>query len=206
VPDDGAVDGPHGVSVAPAAAAVRQHAGPTLHGTTLVRSCIGMPCQPESLSCPRHSCVNTPTPTPHRFIKVGQLCSTRSDLFPAEFVEELGKLQDRVPAFSADKAAAIVEADLGQPVSKLFRSFDARPIAAASLGQVRGWHHRYFPRSVLTLCLCMEEQMTANINTLADLEGQAWARWCSGNKSIIPPVEWCLLLSFDLTVGVTQGL
>lgn len=70
------------------------------------------------------------------FIKVGQLCSTRSDLFPAEFVEELSKLQDRVPAFSADKAAAIVEADLGQPVSKLFRSFDARPIAAASLGQV----------------------------------------------------------------------
>jgi hypothetical protein len=53
-----------------------------------------------------------------------------------QFVEELSKLQDRVPAFSADKAAAIVEADLGQPVSKLFRSFDARPIAAASLGQV----------------------------------------------------------------------
>lgn len=84
----------------------------------------------------------TPSPSlsfspPHRFIKVGQLCSTRSDLFPAEFVEELGKLQDRVPAFSAAKAAAIVEADLGQPVSKLFRSFDARPIAAASLGQVR---------------------------------------------------------------------
>lgn len=53
-----------------------------------------------------------------------------------QFVEELGKLQDRVPAFSADKAAAIIEADLGQPVSKLFRSFDRRPIAAASLGQV----------------------------------------------------------------------
>ncbi|KAF8066232.1 ABC1K7 [Scenedesmus sp. PABB004] len=70
------------------------------------------------------------------FIKVGQLCSTRSDLFPAEFVEELGKLQDRVPAFSADKAEAIIEADLGQPVGKLFRSFDRRPIAAASLGQV----------------------------------------------------------------------
>lgn len=54
----------------------------------------------------------------------------------SQFVEELGKLQDRVPAFSADKAEAIIQQDLGQPVSKLFRSFDRRPIAAASLGQV----------------------------------------------------------------------
>lgn len=70
------------------------------------------------------------------FIKIGQLSSTRSDLFPAAFVEELAKLQDRVPAFSADKAVAIVEKDLGQPISKLFREFDRAPIAAASLGQV----------------------------------------------------------------------
>jgi len=70
------------------------------------------------------------------FIKIGQLSSTRADLFPAEFVDELSKLQDRVPAFSADKARSIIEADLGQPVDRLFRSFDARPIAAASLGQV----------------------------------------------------------------------
>jgi hypothetical protein len=36
-----------------------------------------------------------------------------------QFVDELGKLQDRVPAFSADKAEAIIERDLGQPVSKV---------------------------------------------------------------------------------------
>lgn len=69
----------------------------------------------------------------------------------AQFVEELGKLQDRVPAFSADKAAAIVEADLGQPVSKLFRSFDSRPIAAASLGQVCG----LVLCVLLFVCLCV---------------------------------------------------
>jgi predicted PurR-regulated permease PerM len=39
-----------------------------------------------------------------------------------QFVEELGKLQDRVPAFSADKAEAIIERDLGQPVSKVRRN------------------------------------------------------------------------------------
>jgi predicted unusual protein kinase regulating ubiquinone biosynthesis (AarF/ABC1/UbiB family) len=70
------------------------------------------------------------------FIKLGQLFSTRSDLFPAEFVEELSKLQDRVPAFPADKAVATVERELGAPVAQLFQEFDPVPIAAASLGQV----------------------------------------------------------------------
>jgi predicted unusual protein kinase regulating ubiquinone biosynthesis (AarF/ABC1/UbiB family) len=70
------------------------------------------------------------------FIKVGQLFSTRADLFPAEYVEELSKLQDRVPAFSYEQVAAIIQQDLGKPVQKLFRSFDPIPIAAASLGQV----------------------------------------------------------------------
>lgn len=70
------------------------------------------------------------------FIKLGQLSSTRSDLFPAEFVEELAKLQDRVPAFSSEKAIALIEKELGQPVDVLFRVFEQKPIAAASLGQV----------------------------------------------------------------------
>lgn len=70
------------------------------------------------------------------FIKLGQLSSTRSDLFPREFVDELAKLQDRVPAFSPKKARAFVEQELGAPVDQLFKEFEERPIAAASLGQV----------------------------------------------------------------------
>jgi len=70
------------------------------------------------------------------FIKVGQLFSTRADLFPTEYVEELAKLQDRVPAFSYEQAAAIIKQDVGKSVAKLFRSFDPIPLAAASLGQV----------------------------------------------------------------------
>lgn len=70
------------------------------------------------------------------FIKLGQLSSTRSDLFPKEFVEELAKLQDRVPAFSAKSAREFIQRELGAPVNILFKEFDDQPIAAASLGQV----------------------------------------------------------------------
>lgn len=70
------------------------------------------------------------------FIKVGQLFSTRADLFPAEYVEELSKLQDKVPAFSYEQVEAIIENDLGKKVAQLFRSCDPIPLAAASLGQV----------------------------------------------------------------------
>ena len=70
------------------------------------------------------------------FIKLGQLFSTRADLFPAAYVEELSKLQDEVPAFAYEQVASIVAADFGKSLTQLFRSFDPVPLAAASLGQV----------------------------------------------------------------------
>ncbi|CDN11519.1 Ubiquinone biosynthesis monooxygenase UbiB [Richelia intracellularis] len=70
------------------------------------------------------------------FIKVGQLFSTRADIFPSEYVEELSKLQDRVPAFNYEKVEAIVEQELAREIPQLFHNFEPVPLAAASLGQV----------------------------------------------------------------------
>jgi predicted unusual protein kinase regulating ubiquinone biosynthesis (AarF/ABC1/UbiB family) len=70
------------------------------------------------------------------FIKLGQLFSTRADLFPSEYVEELTKLQDKVPAFSYEQVESIIFTDFGRTIPDLYRSFDPIPLAAASLGQV----------------------------------------------------------------------
>ncbi len=70
------------------------------------------------------------------FIKIGQSLSTRADILPKEYVEELGTLQDQVPPFEITEAIAIIESELGNSLYSLYRDFQERPIAAASLGQV----------------------------------------------------------------------
>jgi predicted unusual protein kinase regulating ubiquinone biosynthesis (AarF/ABC1/UbiB family) len=70
------------------------------------------------------------------FIKIGQLFSTRADIFPGEYVEELAKLQDKVPAFSYEQVETTIEKELAKKIPELFQSFEPIPLAAASLGQV----------------------------------------------------------------------
>ncbi len=70
------------------------------------------------------------------FVKFGQILSTRRDLLPTEYADELAKLQDRVPPFDTREAIARVEARGGKPVDELFASFDETPLASASLAQV----------------------------------------------------------------------
>jgi ubiquinone biosynthesis protein len=70
------------------------------------------------------------------FVKVGQIMSTRPDLFPPHVIRALTRLQDNVGAFSYQAVERTILAELGKPISELFTSFDTQPIASASVAQV----------------------------------------------------------------------
>jgi ubiquinone biosynthesis protein len=70
------------------------------------------------------------------FIKLGQLLSTRFDLIPPEYIEELRGLQDRVPPVSFSEIKEVVERELRRPLDEAFPVFHSESFAAASVAQV----------------------------------------------------------------------
>jgi len=70
------------------------------------------------------------------FIKLGQLMSTRADLFPPDYIEEFTKLQDRVPSVPFSEIKAVIQAELKGPLEDIFEEFDPESMAAASVAQV----------------------------------------------------------------------
>ena len=70
------------------------------------------------------------------FIKLGQLLSTRRDLLPNDIADELETLQDQVPAFESEVAVALIETSLERPLAGIFKHFDPKPLASASIAQV----------------------------------------------------------------------
>jgi ubiquinone biosynthesis protein len=98
-----------------------------------------------------HSAAKTGLPDPVRirrileelgpsFIKLGQLMSTRGDLFPPEYIDELTKLQDQVPPIPFNAIRSLIEAELGKPLDQLFADIDQKALAAASVAQVHTAH------------------------------------------------------------------
>jgi len=70
------------------------------------------------------------------FIKLAQILSARPDLITAPFADEFKKLQDKVPPFPTAEAKRIIEEETRLPINKVFKSFNDKPTAAASIAQV----------------------------------------------------------------------
>jgi len=70
------------------------------------------------------------------YIKLGQILSTRPDLVPMEYIEELSKLQDKIPAFGFERVRKVIRAEFGISPEDLFDSLEEEPFASASIGQV----------------------------------------------------------------------
>ncbi|MBD0262508.1 MAG: AarF/ABC1/UbiB kinase family protein [Tolypothrix sp. Co-bin9] len=70
------------------------------------------------------------------YIKIGQALSTRPDLVPPVYLEELTRLQDQLPAFPNEIAYQFIQEELGALPEEIYSELSPQPIAAASLGQV----------------------------------------------------------------------
>lgn len=70
------------------------------------------------------------------WVKLGQAVSTRGDVLPPEWVEELRELQDHVAPAPFEAIREVVEAEFGRPLEEVFPTFEEEPIASASIGQV----------------------------------------------------------------------
>jgi ubiquinone biosynthesis protein len=70
------------------------------------------------------------------FVKLGQIASTRPDVLPAEWIVELKKLQDSVNPLPSKDIKEAVETSLGASIHDIYESFEDKPLAAASIGQV----------------------------------------------------------------------
>jgi len=104
------------------------------------------------------------------YIKLGQVLSTRPDLLPPPYIEELEDLQDKVPPMDFEQVEETIEAELHARISKLFASFDPEPLGRASLGQVHAAELRD-GRSVVVKVQRpnLREQLAEDINFFRDL-------------------------------------
>lgn len=70
------------------------------------------------------------------FVKLAQVFSARADILPEPYLSEIGRLQDQMPPDDPSEIVAVIESELGAPLTSLFDSFEHEAVATASLGQV----------------------------------------------------------------------
>ncbi len=120
------------------------------------------------------------------FVKFGQALSTRRDLIPADIADELAKLQDQVPPFPSHEAIALLERIYQKKLGEVFQSFDAAPVASASVAQV---HFAVLPdgRKVAVKILRPGmEKVIAHDVALLDIGAALMERWWEDGKRLKP--------------------
>jgi ubiquinone biosynthesis protein len=117
------------------------------------------------------------------FLKLGQMLASRPDLLPEAYVRELGKLQDAAPAVPFLEIAAALERELGKPVEALFASFDEKPLAAASIGQV----HRATWRDGREVAVKVQRP---NIEALVKLDMELLEVFVRALAQNLPPLDY----------------
>ncbi|MGB5492576.1 MAG: ubiquinone biosynthesis regulatory protein kinase UbiB [Woeseiaceae bacterium] len=137
------------------------------------------------------------------FVKFGQAISTRRDLLPRDIADELAKLQDAVPPFPASQAREILDAAYKQDVEKVFKRFDAEPLAAASIAQVHTAQlHDGTEVIVKILRPGVDEQIENDLAVLRMIAGLADKYWEHGKRlrplEIIDEYEHTILDELDL--------
>lgn len=112
------------------------------------------------------------------YVKLGQILSTRPDLLPAPYRQELATLQDSAPPVPGPVIADLIERELGGAPSAIFASFDLKPLASASLGQAHAATLRDGTDVVVKVRRPdVVEQVERDLEVLRNLAARASRRW-----------------------------
>ena len=117
------------------------------------------------------------------FIKFGQMLSTRKDLLPNDIAIELSKLQDKVPPFEFEKVKQTIENAYSKKISSVFKEFNEKPVASASVAQVHfAIFHNGEKVAVKILRPNIESEVKKDIKLLHLIANILYKIWSDGKR------------------------
>ncbi|NKB38827.1 MAG: ubiquinone biosynthesis regulatory protein kinase UbiB [Gammaproteobacteria bacterium] len=137
------------------------------------------------------------------YVKFGQILSTRRDLLPEAYANELAKLQDNVPPFSGDLAKDIIEQALDGKIDELFLEFDEQPLASASIAQVHSATLKDGRQMIVKVVRSdIEKIIKRDLSLMHVLAAKAEVYWAEVRKlkptNVVSEFEKTLLEELDL--------